>query len=234
MSRATSASGRLWSGHQPIWMFAGNSHEVVAGRRARSFNCRKCLQVCGRKNLRTWLPTACVLWLAKCALRVIAPRCARAGPLRNDLNQEELSPIAGLAHPVGTGEVRAAVCRTLIVEGALFSRGRSAANSSGMAGARALAGASACTTSDAQRKPQRTDFLRTQEAATSNAILPIVWRGDDDSTDFPCWRRCQRVTARSATSSGRRGPRGRGLISHGHDRGGALQRLYQCVSGSGH
>ena len=54
---------------------------------------------------------------------------------------------------------------------------------------------------------KRTDFLRTQEAATSNAILPIVWRGDDDSTDFPCWRRCQRVTARSATSSGRRGPK---------------------------
>ena len=34
-----------------------SAHELVAGRRAGSVKCKKCWQVCGKRNLRSWLPT---------------------------------------------------------------------------------------------------------------------------------------------------------------------------------
>ena len=40
-------------------------HVLVAGRRVGSVKCAKCLQVCGKKHLRFWLPTACMPWQAK-------------------------------------------------------------------------------------------------------------------------------------------------------------------------
>ena len=38
-----------------------SAHELVALRWAGSVKCKKFLPVCGKKNLRSWLPTACVL-----------------------------------------------------------------------------------------------------------------------------------------------------------------------------
>ena len=45
-----------------------SAHETVAGRRAGSVKCMKCVQVCGKKDLRVWLPTTCIPWQAKDAL----------------------------------------------------------------------------------------------------------------------------------------------------------------------
>ena len=50
-----------------------SAHEIVAGRKAGSAKCTKCLQVCGKKQLRVWLATACVSWQAKDALVIALP-----------------------------------------------------------------------------------------------------------------------------------------------------------------
>ena len=70
-----------------------SAHELVARRRAGSAKCKKCLQVCGRKNLCMWLPTACVPRLAKRAPPVpLPPVVPVSGLLRHDLDQEEAEP----------------------------------------------------------------------------------------------------------------------------------------------
>ena len=42
-----------------------SAHVLVAGRRAGSVKCTKCLQVCVNKHPRFWLPTARTRWQAK-------------------------------------------------------------------------------------------------------------------------------------------------------------------------
>ena len=67
-----------------------SAHELVSGRRAGSVKCRRCLQVCGRKKLRIWLPVARVPWQAKRAppgplpLVVLGQEEAEETDLQND------------------------------------------------------------------------------------------------------------------------------------------------------
>ena len=85
----TSRSLASTSLEECIRLFA---HEIVAGRRAGSVKCKKCLHVCGKKNLRSWLPSACVPWQVKSAPPApLPPGLPVPGPLvKND--QEEAEP----------------------------------------------------------------------------------------------------------------------------------------------
>ena len=66
-----------------------SEHEIVAGRRAGSVKCTKCLQVCGKKQLRVWLPTS-LPWKAKDALFIPLPLGLPAPSLPlNNFDQED-------------------------------------------------------------------------------------------------------------------------------------------------
>ena len=53
-----------------------SAHEIVAG----SAKCTKCLQVCGKEQLRVWLQTTCIPWQAKDAAHPAAAWFASPRP----------------------------------------------------------------------------------------------------------------------------------------------------------
>ena len=70
-----------------------SAQETVAGRRAGSAKCTKCLQVCGKKHLRVWLPTTCMPWQAKDALFIpLPPGLPASDPPLNNFDQEDAEP----------------------------------------------------------------------------------------------------------------------------------------------
>ena len=109
----------------------------------------------------------------------------------------------GWAHPLYTGEIRAAVRKALIVGGALFLEGEAQRISSGKASARAPTGAAETSLRDEQGDQQRAGL---PAKAASSVTAARRLHSPREGTRFV-------AAARSATSSGRRASRGRGRIS---------------------